>query len=295
MIIGKLTEAMKAFPSPFAALLVIGVVSIHAEDTGKHSTQAQQTAKARGEEIRAEIQKLGAHDWAGEYYMGDGLGVNTSLVVAPAAGYVFEWHGCLGLYDRNYGAVTWKEGRLALSFTFPNIRKGFRGIAPELVPIKWGTRRYLISSDAVIGFCNEVNQGGEPRNEVHGQFLLRKGDEKEKVKGFPELPEQYRPFLLLKPVEARITAVGPYITRPSIVDWKFKDTPVTLDAEAKKGLRVGMELVVTQPDEVESVTLTKAEEDHSEGLMTQAGEEEPGPKVGWRLSTQAPWRDRDAE
>jgi hypothetical protein len=75
-----------------------------------------------------------------------------------------------------------------------------------------------------------------------------------------------------------------------VVDWKFRDTPVTLDAGSKEGFRVGMELVVTKPrDTVETVRITKVEETRSEAIMTQTGEEEPGPKVGWRLSTQAPW------
>ena len=47
---------------------------------------------------------------------------------------------------------------------------------------------------------------------------------------------------------------------------------------------MGMELVVTKPrDTVETVRITKVEETRSEAIMTQAGEEEPGPKAGWRL------------
>ena len=128
---------------------------------------------------------------------------------------------------------------------------------------------------------------------AHGSYLLRCGDEKKKIVGLPKLPDEYEQYLLPKPVEATIIAVGPYSTRPSVVDWKFKDTPVTLDAGTKHGLRVGMELVVTKPrDTVESVRITKVEDNRAEAIMIQAGEEEPGPKVGWRVSTQAPWRVR---
>ena len=61
-----------------------------------------------------------------------------------------------------------------------------------------------------------------------------------------------------------------------------------LNVGTRQGLRMGMELFVTSPQNIiESVQVTKAEETHSEGIMTQTGEEEPGPKVGWRLSTQS--------
>src|SRR4030095_1837931 len=59
----------------------------------------------RGRRIRAELLNLPKHAWAGDYYRGDGLGVNVSLLIAPEAGFVFTWDGCLGRYDWNYGNV----------------------------------------------------------------------------------------------------------------------------------------------------------------------------------------------
>jgi hypothetical protein len=259
-------------------------------EDARYSADAESTAKRKRQAILAEIKGIEGNEWAGEYYAGDGLGVNTSVVIAPKSGYVFEWHGCLGLYDRNYGDVTWTNGRVRLSFTFENEREGLQELPTELIPISWGPRRYLIPADDVVGFCNDVNAGGEPRNGSHGLYLLRRGDEKVAVTGFPTVPKQYQEYLLAKPIEATIIAVGPYTTRPSVVDWKFKDTPVTIDAGARQGVRVGMELVVTNPeDAIDSVRVTKVDETRAEAVMIQAGEEEPGPKVGWRLSTQAPW------
>jgi len=277
--------------SLFSLALTLVCLTVAADqDEAKRSEKAENTATSKRRAILAEIKSLKSHEWAGEYYAGDGLGVNTSIALAPNSGYVFEWHGCLGLYDRNYGAVTWTNNRIHLSFTFKNERKGFQGVASEFVPVSWGPRRYLIPADDVIGFCNSVNEGRESRNSSHGSYFLRRGDGKMQVTGFPKVPEEYREYLLAKPVGATIIAVGTYTTRPSIVQWKFKDTPVTIDAGTRQGLRVGMELVVTKPrDIVESVRITKVEESRSEAVMVQAGEEEPGPKVGWRLSTQAPW------
>jgi len=255
------------------------------------SDASQRIADQKRKQILVEAGKLRNHEWAGSYYRGDGLGENVSFAVAPHSGYVFEWHGCLGLYGLNYGAVAWTNGCIKLSFTFEN-KPGFGGIAPELIPVAWEFRRYLVPVDDIVGFCNAVNQGREPRSNVHGSYLLRKGDEKKAATRFPEVPERYRPYLLVEPIEATVIAVGQYTTRPSITTWKFKNTPVTLDAGTNRGLLVGMELMVTKPGStVESIRLTHVAAQRSEGIMVQAGEEEPGPRVGWQLSTRAPWYD----
>lgn len=229
------------------AILLAAAAFADVVDDERFSAKAEEGANARREEVRAEVEALDSQEWAGEYYAGDGLGVNTTLLLAPRSGYVFEWHGCLGLYDRNYGSVTSTDRSLRLSFTFDNVREGFRGIAPELTVVRWGARRYLVPTDDVIGFCNDVNQGDEPRTDVHGRYLLRRGDESKKVSGSPELPLEDRACLLASPVEANVLTVGASTLRSSIAEWKFKDTPVTLDAGSERGLRIGMELVVIEP------------------------------------------------
>lgn len=236
----------------------------------KLSAIADKTAKIRREAILAEIKKRGTHDWAGEYFAGDGLGVNIALTIAPRSGYVFEWNGCLGLYDRNYGAVTSTNGRIRLSFTFDNRREGFEGIAPEFVSVSWGRRRYLIPTDKVVDFCNSVNDGREPRTGAQGSHLLRRGDEKKKAAGFPRVPKEFRAYLLTKPIEATIIAVGPRAVRPGASGLRFKDTKVTLNAGTQQKLRAGMELFVIKPEKtVESVR------NHQGRGKPRRGEHEP--------------------
>ena len=280
---------MKAHLAIGLVLLIVSVVSAAERDWGKFSTNSQQVAESKRRTILAEIEKLPNHQWAGEYYAGDGLGVNTSFVAAPDSGFVFEWHGCVGLYDRNYGAVAWTNDRIRLSFIFENDREGFEGIAPELTPVSWGPRHYLIPADAFVAFCNEINQGQEPRSDSHGTYLLRRGDEKKAVSGFPEVPEQYRKYLLANPVESMIIAVGQYTIDPGVAGWISKEISVTLNAGTHQGLGVGMELVITEPANLmESVRITRTEETRAEAVVVQLRDGEPRPKVGWRLSTRAP-------
>ncbi|MEN6405273.1 MAG: hypothetical protein ABFC77_02260 [Thermoguttaceae bacterium] len=268
-------------------------VACSAEDrtfADKRSDKAEKTAAEYRKNIQAELKTLKTHEWAGEYYEGDGLGENVSLVLAPKSGFLFEWHGCMGLYDRNYGTVSVDKGIIHLAFTFPNERKGFQGIAPEFIPIAWGGRKYLIPTDDMKGFCNDVNDGSEPRKGSWGAYLLRRGDEKKEAEGFPSVPAEFSHYLLKQPIEAEIVAVGEYKTRPSVCDWKFKDTPVVLNRGKVHGLLKGMKLHVVKPNNVvESVEVTKVEDERSEGVMTQAGEKEAGPQVGWKLSTRCPW------
>lgn len=104
------------------------------------------------------------------------------------------------------------------------------------------------------------------------------------------MPQEFKPFLLSRPIEADIVVVGEYTTRPSVCDWQFKDTPVTLNCGKKRGPLAGLVLHVIKPDNIfESVTVTKVGEERSEAIMTQFDEKDAGPKVGWRLSTRSRW------
>jgi hypothetical protein len=125
---------------------------------------------------------------------------------------------------------------------------------------------------------------------VHGFYLIRRGDEKKGVKAPPAIPEKFKPYLLARPIEAEIIGIGKCTTCPSVCEWKFKDTPVTLNRGKKHGVLPGMSLYVAEPNNVvESVKVRKVDEERSEAVMTQIGEKEAGPKIGWKLSTRAPW------
>ena len=87
--------AFASLPIQFAAVT----------DWRKFSAKSKTAMQAKRELIEQELSKLKMHPWAGDYYYGDGLGVNVELTLAPDSGFVFTWNGCLGLYDQNYGDV----------------------------------------------------------------------------------------------------------------------------------------------------------------------------------------------
>jgi hypothetical protein len=241
-------------------------------------------SEAQTKKIRRELQKLKENDWAGEYYFGDGLGVNVSLALAPKSGFVFSWHGCLGLYDLNYGDVAFTNGTVKLLFKYPNKREGFEGIAPELLPVRWGKRHYLIDVGHIVDFTNAINAGTEPSPIFagrSGRFLLRRGDEDKAVGGEPDLPNEFLSYILAEPIKARVTLV-----QEMRVERSRRITYVRIDVGSLDGVKQGMELYVHSPSSVfESAIVTSVGEHSAKAVIEQMELTDPVPSTDWELST----------
>jgi hypothetical protein len=274
----------------FFVLLLSIAGSAWAVENEKLSAKNEAIIEKKRQIIEKEIAGLKDHPWAGQYYSGDGLGVNITLMLAPKNGFTVVWHGCLGLYDQNYGAVKWDGNLAKLSFAL-DLTNGYIGrYASEYKPIRWGKRIYLIPADEIIGFCNAINSRSEPRDKVHGSFFLRWGDENKKVSGKPELPDEFMAYLLDKPVDATIVSVNsaPIKSFKNILGDTITTVTVTVNKGKKDGLLPGMELLITKPDDVyNEVKLTKIGETQSEGEYQYRT---PPPAVGWQLSTCPRWR-----
>lgn len=150
------------------------------------------------------LQDAALDDLTGNYYFGDGTGVNCTLDVQKGGRFAFKWRGCLGTYDENQGAARLADGILILAPEKPNLRDGFRGTPTEFLPVRWGERRYLIPKEGILRFCNEINQGEEPRNQAHGYFYMRTDDWKKKAEGAPGLPQEWTRFLLKAPIRGEL-------------------------------------------------------------------------------------------
>ncbi len=231
--------------------------------------------------ILQEISSLGNHEWAGEYYCGDGMGYNLSLTMAPKSGYLFEARGCGGRYGRNYGPVTASKGRLRLAFRLPVERQRLSTIADQLIQVPWGSRRYLIPPKEMLEFCNAINAGTEPRTDIHGLHLLRYGDEAKAVQGLPIVPDEFKDYLLARPIEAEIIEVR---------ERTENSTLVVLNRGKIHGLLPGMELHVIAPDEpLASVNVTKVDDGGCEATITSFFDDAPAPEPRWILSTRRAW------
>lgn len=278
----------KCYRSIFAVLFIFLAISRVRSQTNepsdKFSQAAQAASEARTSRIRKELRKLKNHEWAGEYYYGDGLGVNVSLALAPENGFVFTWHGCLGLYDLNYGKVIFENGAIKLAFTYPNKQEGGEGISPELLPVHWGKRHYLIPVDRILDFTNDINAGTEPDSLFGGRsqsFLLKRGDEKKRVAGQPTLPSEFLSYILPAPITARISSV----THTEVKD-SCRKTNITIDVGSSTGLKKGMEFFLRNPSNVYArAVVTDVSERSATAVIEQDGLADPAPSTDWELST----------
>ncbi|MFO1021633.1 MAG: hypothetical protein U0903_13195 [Planctomycetales bacterium] len=59
--------------------------------------------------------------------------------------------------------------------SFPRLSSTGWIFSVEYVPVTWGERHYLIPPKHLVGFCRAVYTGHEPREELHGQYLLQAG------------------------------------------------------------------------------------------------------------------------
>lgn len=257
----------------------VAVAQFTEED--KDTDEAAERVRQIRQAVEIEAAALGPDHWAGSYYYGDGLGVNEYVSIAPKAGFAFEWHGCLGLYDRNFGPLEFHGRELRLQFQFPNSREGFQGLHESFVPIRWGNRQYLVAVEEIVELCNAANQG-----ETDPHLLLKESCDDPKVFGKPDIPEEYSAYLTDPPIQAAVTSVG----EPEIVhryeQQYYRDTPLTLDAGTTAGVLVGMEFTLLNSGVAIRATVTAVRQDSCEAIVRQDEEDTP-PTASWKLWTGA--------
>jgi hypothetical protein len=283
-------------------VLFFGIVDFAwADQNDRLSESNQAIVREREQKIKEEIAQLKDHPWAGQYYRGFG-DMSYCLTLAPENGFTvigeFRW----GLLHLEHGTVDWDGTHIKLTYTF-GVKEGY--IDDETIkckPIRWGERVYFMSTCRIIEFCNAINSGMEPRSRMDGRFYLRQDDWKKEAPGKPELPEEFMPYLLDKPVDATIVSVKDIREK----DQRRNIATVVVNKGRNDGLLPGMELYLVEPDDVTvtggEVELTKVEETQSEGELTYLRlhsradslfsrlfgtpvPEKYVPTAGWQLST----------
>jgi len=155
--------------------------------------KARPEIEAREIRITEEIKKLPkselpenhwAKEWAGDYYVGDILGMNVSIMLAPKAGITYTWHGSVGLYDGNYGDI--KEVIDFNNDGHPDGLKinwalhpttGYDFDSENYYFIKWvepnrpRIRRYLVPEEQMMEMVNDYNKGGFARDAMYSAPL----------------------------------------------------------------------------------------------------------------------------
>jgi hypothetical protein len=256
----------------------------------------REAALQRADRIEAEVAELKDHDWAGRYSTGGGLN-GLTVLVAPRNGVVFVHWSDIGDHDRNHGDIREIQAdRLMLDLAI-DPRLGEKELFwSEMLIVRWGPRRYLLSTQGVKRFCNEYNSGHlDPRRfGGHAPFILvRDSDVKLPADGMPELPEEYRRFLLPEPIDGELIEVGPRESHPMPQGMNMDALRVTATANvgAEHGVFIGMEFCIVEPSTYHDSTVIAVEAKQcTVEFRDYPHRDERGvdPKVGWKLST----RDR---
>ena len=242
----------------------------------KFSQRNQTDILAKRGEIRTELETLKDHPWAGIYTKGLFLGAHWELYIAPQAGFVYTCrstdqvvNGALLLIDLNYGDVIWENGIIKLKPALENDKNEANPMPTEWITITWGDRLYLVPADGIVGLCNAINAG----NLGFNPFFVR-GDYRNNLRqpeGLPDVPETYKPYLLIKPIEGAIITVGETreVRKRSTIIY---ETVVTINKGKQDGVLPGMEFFVTTPENIKifsPIKLTKVLDTESEGIIEQ--------------------------
>lgn len=209
-------------------------------------------ANARLERVERELAGIEHHAWAGVYRCGTALGKNVTIHAAPKNGFVFTWHGCEGLYGFNYGDIEEigpcrLRGKLARTIPSPKLAPtalaaggfGDAYVDGEFFSFDWAGDRYLVPRREMIPLCCALNEGDRRAFEQRGPFggfpRFALGPPPADSPSVPPIPEEFRPYLLERPVRARITSVESDRLSRAITEYVLR-----IDAGSEQGLRVGM-------------------------------------------------------
>ena len=123
-----------------------------------------------------------------------------------------------------------RDGARVVLFDSPPPGSTRRQPRVEMRLVRWEPRLYLIEESQWLEFCNSINLGDEPRRTSSGPFLSRTSDWDRDVREGPELPDEWRDYVLPKVLYGK-TIVG-------------LEESAWIDLGADAGVKPGMRFVV---------------------------------------------------
>jgi hypothetical protein len=247
-----------------------------------------------------------AREWAGEYYVGDGTGMNVHVQIAPKSGIVYTWHGCMGLYDSGRGSVqsTFDEdgdgrtdGVIVKWDEAPSSTYGFN--SQKWYFVRWpgpnGTagRRYFVPEDQMMHLVDNYDEGGFARDGLYSapRKFDRAGGERPRwggggaaVEGAPQLTEKWAKLLITVPFDAHVVRAVPAGSHNVTRGVDVTRARLILDKGRADGLHLGMKIRIGGwSTDSGSLTIERLEEHEAEGkfeVFTSAREPAALPAVG---------------
>ena len=259
MIVGALLFV--AGGALFATIRTHGAQALPAQVSSGDSAIAAASSQQRGsssyaqrtQRIRRELRELGSSDtWAGRYLWSSGF-ESLKLSLAPRSGAVMRPASDVVAPGPDSGfdcpIQVADDGGIHLLWSPAAMHSAAGFLSTELVPIRWGARRYLLPPAGLAQFAERINLGLEPRVYfmVDGErgrqdtVLLRAGDEFKPVWGLPQSPSGPLPGVRIAPQPVAVLGVEVVRSTREAKDCRISYR-FTLDKGRHDGLRVGEQL-----------------------------------------------------
>ncbi len=214
--------------------------------------------------------------------------MNIRIAVAPESGISYTYHGCLGLYDGNYGDV---EGTfdddgdgipdgLKINWAL-QVGNNFDFCSKKCYFVRWAAapgspgRFYLVPESKMVEVVKNYNMGGQAQDYMFG--TPRKYDEHEsernpdtgpRVEGVPRLPPRWASQLVTGDWVARVIAIAPATIGSAAIGVYATEARVTLDKGRADGIYLGMEIPVgSKAPDAGRLTIDAVNQHTAEGVF----------------------------
>lgn len=277
----------------YLLFLAIGIVLTFPFYTVAQNPQFQSVSneiklkfEKRQKQIIQELSNLRDDEWAGGYWAQESSIDGSLFYWAPTNGFTVrrgnDFHR--GIEQVNYGSVNFNGKILTVSPEYNEKSKHSYPISTSFIPIRWGQQHWLIPSDKLILFLYAVNSGDY--DEIYS-FFLKENDEKKLNEGLPDVPKEYRKYLKIKPIKAKVSKVK--INNSAYFDYEFELNVGKFDGviEGMKFYLVGVKNVHVWIKVVDVRKHTSTAQVISIG-RSGGYENEIKPKIGWIFSSRFP-------
>lgn len=185
-------------------------------------------------EIQDSLNKGKLMNWEGSFVSGVGIHGRNEYIISKERGYVYSSKG------RDMGRVI-EEGDSIVLVSELTPKKSVRFFV-----VQWSERIYLVESSLILHFCNAYNAGKLDTYTHLGMLFYVKNNNNAlgHLKGIPKVPNNYRKYILQKPINARIISLLGKIDETMIlgVNSQVSGYLISIDAGKTRGICCGMKM-----------------------------------------------------
>lgn len=249
---------------------------VHAQP-GTEAIDAKIESKLK--EIEAELKSLESHPWAGSY---SNVGTDEVDVISISpSGKIVNLTKGQGAGHGNCGTAKAVGQELQVKWDYDEAGRAC-WLGERLLVVPWGNATFLIERGTVHSFCLEYRNSElrphSPERRNHVRF-----DGKIVLAGKPQLPDEFKLFWDLPPIECQITSVDKVVRKKGDFAGDRKFT-CTIDKGSAAHIFVGMQMYASDKRSSWSFKVTSVEA-QSATLETSLRRPFKEPRLGLKVTS----------